>query len=187
MTSEIETNMVSVERISEYQNTPQEAPFRSGICAKYFLLFPQTTFHQKNWDKPSVCFSIFEWWNLKLYPKKPFGTWQFGKIGVWVNFIIQKLRFSLSQFSLAGGFFERTRENILQIFRALVYLKMIPPKNGHNTGLWNSKIIKPDTGKVRNAISVSCMYSVFGSQIVLIWRVFLAKCTNQKLIYAPKV
>ena len=27
MTSEIETNMVSVERISEYQNTPQEAPF----------------------------------------------------------------------------------------------------------------------------------------------------------------
>ena len=27
MTSEIETNMVSVERISEYQNTSQEAPF----------------------------------------------------------------------------------------------------------------------------------------------------------------
>ena len=25
--------------------------------------------------------------------KKPFGTWQFGKIGVLVNFIIQKLLF----------------------------------------------------------------------------------------------
>ena len=102
---------------------------------------------------------------LNIPPQK--STWQFGKIGVWVNFIIQKLRLSLSQFSLVGGFFERTRENILQIFRALVYLKMIPPKNGHNTGLWNSKIIKPDTGKVRNDISVSCMYSVFEVRLFL--------------------
>ena len=37
----------------------------------------------------------------------------------------------------------------------LVSPKMIHPKNGLNTGWWNLKIIKPDTGKVRNAISVS--------------------------------
>ena len=29
---------------------------------------------------------------FKVIPKKPFGTWQFGKIGVLVNFIIQKLK-----------------------------------------------------------------------------------------------
>ena len=29
---------------------------------------------------------------LTVIPKKPFGTWQFGNIGVWVNFIIQKLK-----------------------------------------------------------------------------------------------
>ena len=38
-----------------------------GICAKYFLSFPQK--------------------NLS-----PFGTWQFGKIGVLVNLIIKKLK-----------------------------------------------------------------------------------------------
>ena len=27
-----------------------------------------------------------------VIPKKPFGTWQFGKLGVLVNFIIQKLK-----------------------------------------------------------------------------------------------
>jgi hypothetical protein len=30
---------------------------------------------------------------LQLYEIKPFGTWQFGKIGVLVNVIIQKLKF----------------------------------------------------------------------------------------------
>ena len=29
---------------------------------------------------------------LQLYQKKPYGTWQFGKIGVSVHFIIQKLK-----------------------------------------------------------------------------------------------
>ena len=29
---------------------------------------------------------------LQLYQKAPFGTWQFGKIGVLLNFIIQKLK-----------------------------------------------------------------------------------------------
>jgi hypothetical protein len=51
-----------------------------------------------------------------VIPKKPFGTWQVGKIGFVVNFIIQKL----FQFSLVTGFFEGTRENILHIFRAEV-------------------------------------------------------------------
>ena len=39
---------------------------------------------------------VFTFQNLKAkiysYIKKPFGTWQFSKIGVLVNFIIQKLK-----------------------------------------------------------------------------------------------
>ena len=51
--------------------------------------------------------------------KQLFSTWQFGKIGVLVNFIIQKLKtLSLSQFSLVTGFFEGTSENILHIIWA---------------------------------------------------------------------
>ena len=68
----------------------------------------------------------------------PFGTWQFGKIGVLVNFITQKLKSkhlgSLSQFSLVTGFFEGRRDNILHIFRALDFsattysFRIIKPK-----------------------------------------------------------
>ena len=40
----------------------------------------------------SVYFSILEWWNIQLYQKRYFPTWQFGKIVVLVNFITQKLK-----------------------------------------------------------------------------------------------
>ena len=42
--------------------------------------------------KLSIFVSVFEWQNLKLYQKWPFGTWQFEKIGILVNSIIQKLK-----------------------------------------------------------------------------------------------
>ena len=45
-------------------------------------------------------------------------AWQFVKIGVLANFIIKKLK--SKHFSLLTDFFEGTRENILQLFRALV-------------------------------------------------------------------
>jgi hypothetical protein len=73
----------------------------------------------------------FQFFNDKIY-QKPFDTWQFGKIGVLVKFTIKKLKskhffsrctpaaFSLSQFSLVTGFFERTSENMLHIFLTLV-------------------------------------------------------------------
>ena len=51
-----------------------------------------------------------------MYHKKPFG-----KIGVLVNFIIQKLKSKhlvCLNFALVTGFFEGTRETILHIFRA---------------------------------------------------------------------
>ena len=56
--------------------------------------------------------------------KNPSGTWQFGKISFLVNFNIQKLKskrlvclsFLWWQYN---RFFERARENILHIFRAL--------------------------------------------------------------------
>ena len=37
---------------------------------------------------------LFNFGRLKctIIPKKPFGTWQFGKIGVLINLIIQKLK-----------------------------------------------------------------------------------------------
>ena len=47
--------------------------------------------------------------------------------GIIVNFIIEK--FSLSQFSLLTGFFERTRENILHIFRALKSSEFVKMNN----------------------------------------------------------
>ena len=45
----------------------------------------------------------------------PFGTWQFGKISVLVNFIIQKLK---SKHLVCLSFFKGRRENISHIFRA---------------------------------------------------------------------
>ena len=56
------------------------------------LIHSKKSVTRENWDKPSVYFSIFEWQNLQSYQKKPLGTWQFGKIGVLVNLVIQKLK-----------------------------------------------------------------------------------------------
>ena len=56
----------------------------------------------------------FQFLNAKIYSYTKQNP--FGKIGVLVNFVIQ---LSLFQFSLAPDFFERTRENILHIFRTL--------------------------------------------------------------------
>ena len=68
---------------------------------------------------------------VKMYnytKKKPFGTWQFGKIGVLVNFIIQKMKSKhLICFSLVTGFFEGTGENTLHIFRALLSISVFRP------------------------------------------------------------
>ena len=41
--------------------------------------------------------AVFEWYNLQLYQKKIFGTWQFVKIDVLANFIIQKFAFIKSK------------------------------------------------------------------------------------------
>ena len=47
---------------------------------------------------------------MTRFTKKPYGTWQFGKIGVLVNFIIPKLKFFkiaqlfIVSFSLVRGF-----------------------------------------------------------------------------------
>ena len=63
-----------------------------GICVKYFLFFPQKTCHQRRL-RQTECL-LFNFWMMKfaVIPKKQFSTWQFGKIGVSVNFIIQKLK-----------------------------------------------------------------------------------------------
>ena len=46
---------------------------------------------------------ILERKKLQLYKMKPFGTWQFGKIVVLINLIIQKLNFyKLLCFSFSG-------------------------------------------------------------------------------------
>ena len=51
-----------------------------------------------------------------LYQKKPFGTWQFGKIGFLVNFIIQKLK---SKHLVCLNFWDLSRDS-----RAKIYLLM---------------------------------------------------------------
>ena len=52
----------------------------------------------------------------------PFGTWQFGKIGVLVNFRTIKLKSKHLVCLSFLWFFEGMRKNILYIFRALVVL-----------------------------------------------------------------
>jgi hypothetical protein len=57
----------------------------------------------------------------KIIKKKShFTTWQFGKIGVLLNFITQKLLTKHLAISVFSGlrYFERTRGNIFHIFRA---------------------------------------------------------------------
>ena len=59
------------------------------------------------------------------FTKKSLDTWQFGKIVVFVNFSIPKLKFRknaqlfIPTVSLVRGFFKETRENIFHIFRAI--------------------------------------------------------------------
>ena len=60
--------------------------------------------------------------------KKPFGTCQFGKFGVLINFIIQKLKSKhlvCLSFPWSVIFFEGTRGNIFHIFRALYTRKSL--------------------------------------------------------------
>ena len=53
-------------------------------------MFPQKTCHQRNLRQTK--YLLFNFWMIKytVIPKK--AIWQFGKIGVLVNFIIQKLK-----------------------------------------------------------------------------------------------
>ena len=63
-----------------------------NMC-KIFSLFPSKQLvNRENRDKLSVYFSIF--WMIKctIIQKQTFGTWKFDKIGVLVNFIIEKLK-----------------------------------------------------------------------------------------------
>ena len=53
---------------------------RPGLCVKYFLSFPRSCWFLNN--------KIYSY----LYHKKPFGTWQFCRFCVLVNFITQKLK-----------------------------------------------------------------------------------------------
>ena len=82
---------------------------------KTFSLVPS-----KNLSPEKTEVFTVQFFNDKIYYTKKKAIWQFGKIGVLINFIIQKLKskLSLSQFSLMTGFFEGTRENILHIFLA---------------------------------------------------------------------
>ena len=64
---------------------------------------------------------LFKIWMIKFIKftvmlKKPFGTWQFGRIGVLVNFIIQKLK---SKHLVCLGFWYISRDS-----RAKIYLSL---------------------------------------------------------------
>ena len=63
---------------------------------------------------------------ILTYIKKTFGTWQFGKIGVLINFTIQKLKSKhlvCLSFLLWEFFFEGTRENIFLIFQGFSVIR----------------------------------------------------------------
>ena len=95
------------------------------MCKIFSLVPSKKALTRENWDKLSVHFSIFGVIKFTIIQKKTFGTRKFGKIGVLVNFIIQKLKskhsFCLS--FLSWHVFEQTRENILNIFWAHIHFK----------------------------------------------------------------
>ena len=98
------------------------------VCRARRIITHQTQFFSYGGRSTNICCvqSKHIRFQPSLFTVIPFDTWQFGKICVWVNFIIQKLKskhlvcstVSLSQFSLVTSFFEGKRENILHIFRA---------------------------------------------------------------------
>ena len=116
---------------------------------KIFHLVPsKKPLTRENWDKLSVYFSnlsdkIYNY----IYQKKPFGTWQFGKICVLVNFITQKSKSKhlVCLSFLWWQFFEGTRETILYIFRTYVVLveggREVAPKTIYYITLLNYYLI----------------------------------------------
>ena len=85
------------------------------------------TSHQRNWhNKKLHKFAKLHFLNDKIYKKAPFSIWKFGKTAVAVNFNIPKLKFCkvdqlfFVSVSLVKGCFEGTRENIFDIFRAII-------------------------------------------------------------------
>ena len=66
---------------------------RPGIWGKYFLSFPQKNLSQEKTETNKVFY--FQFLNDKIYSyitKSHLALWQFGKIGVLVHFVIQKLK-----------------------------------------------------------------------------------------------
>ena len=61
-------------------------PVRPRICVKYFLSLPQKTCYQRKLRQTKCILFNF------IHQKKPFGTWQFGTIRVFVNSITKKLK-----------------------------------------------------------------------------------------------
>ena len=77
MTSEIETNMVSVERISEYQNTPQEAPFSlpENDPPKEWPQYGVVKFenYQTRYREGKKCY--FSFWSQFFWQNAQTGNW----------------------------------------------------------------------------------------------------------------
>ena len=92
--------MIKIARITLFLSSWLWANMSSGcimarawnMCKTFSLVPSKKLVTRENWDKLNVYFSTFEWQNLHLYQKKSFSTWKFGKISVWVNLIIQKLK-----------------------------------------------------------------------------------------------
>ena len=75
-----------------------------GICVKYFLSIPQKNLSPEKTETNWVLTFQFLSDEIYSYTKiKPFGTWQFGKIGVLVNFITQKLKSKHLAISVFSG------------------------------------------------------------------------------------
>ena len=96
-------------------------------------MFSQKTCHQRKL-RQNKCL-LFNFWLIEfaVIPKKAIlqlAIWQNCYFGQFYHSQIEKKTLSLSQFSLATGFFERTRENILHILRALGVQRSIKCKDG---------------------------------------------------------
>ena len=87
-------NIAKIKLSKSITNVNCQESSKARNMYKIFSLIPsKKPVTRENWDKLRVHISLFEWWNLQLYQKSQLALCsQFVKIGVVVNFIIEKLK-----------------------------------------------------------------------------------------------
>ena len=83
----------NISKATKYYWFCKKSLLRPVICVKKNSLVPsEKLVTRENWDKLSVYFSTFEWWNWPKHQFCQITKRQMAFYGIAVNFIIQKLK-----------------------------------------------------------------------------------------------